>query len=87
MDQDWWLNFKKRNPVITRHRVTPLQHERDSATNHYLITDTFQRLEKIMKENNITSPEQIWNLDETPYEVDTPQLYTIDIKNKNNNIK
>lgn len=64
--KDWLQNFMKRNPQLSLKKP-----EKTSTSRIYSFTESsmnkfYDLLEKTMKENNITSPDQVWNCDETP---------------------
>lgn len=63
--RSWCDSFMKRHPIIRKKKFKNLSRQRAISANPANIKLWFDKLERVMKENDITEPDQVGNADET----------------------
>src|SRR5262249_38103959 len=68
----WWSRFMRDHPDLSFRVPQELTEARAQKANATIVTDHFDKLHKIIKDNSLTA-ERIWNMDETGFVV-VPKL-------------
>src|SRR6201985_649172 len=81
--QAWWNRFKKDHSNISFRKPQALTAAREQKGNSIIINDHFDKLQKIINEH-LLQAEQIWNMDETAFNLSSRSQYVLAKKNARN---
>jgi hypothetical protein len=64
----WYYSFMKRNPTLSLRNSMPLTSARAAALSEETVDDLFNKLTSVYKDQNIATPDRIFNLDEKGFD-------------------
>ncbi len=67
----WWCGFLRRHPDLHMLSTKPLEISRATACTEEVVFKWFDAFENFLKEHNVTSPDQIYNCDESGFPLQT----------------
>lgn len=81
--EDWYLGFMKRHPTLSLKKPEHLQKLRQDARNPFVVYDFYDKLQKVMEDNNLTNkPQYVFNADESGFHHDPSRMHALGVKGK-----
>ncbi|KAJ3649502.1 hypothetical protein Zmor_021242 [Zophobas morio] len=81
LEEDWLLNFKNWHHLSIK-KPQGIEYTRKKKTDPFVVNEYFYLLHKTLIKNHLTTPEQIWNLDEMSFQHDPSKTRVVEAKGK-----